>query len=60
MRLGRQRLDAGELGVVLLAKQRGIVSSATHVVAELRDAGLYLSPDLIADALSLVGEREED
>lgn len=50
----------GTLGVVLLAKQRGAVSSAAHLVAQLRNAGLYLSPDLIADALSLVGEREED
>jgi predicted nucleic acid-binding protein len=50
----------GTLGVVLLAKQRGIIASAAHLVAQLRDAGLYLSPDLIADALFLVGEREED
>lgn len=50
----------GTLGVVLLAKQRGILASAAHLVARLREAGLYLSPDLIADALSLVGEREEN
>jgi len=50
----------GTLGVVFLAKQRGIIASAADLLAQLRDAGLYLSPHLIADALSLVGEREED
>jgi len=50
----------GTLGVVLLAKQHGIIASAASLIAEISDAGLYLSPDLIAEALSLVGERQED
>ena len=50
----------GTLGVVLLAKQRGIIPSAADIVAQLRNAGLYLSPEVIGDALSLVGERDED
>lgn len=48
----------GTLGIVLLAKQRGAIPSAAQVLAELRNAGLYLSRNLLADALSLVGERE--
>lgn len=46
----------GTIGVVLLAKTRGLIPSAASVLTELRRAGLYLSPDLVAYALSLVGE----
>ncbi len=46
----------GTLGVVLLAKKRGLLPSAAAVLDELRAAGLYLSPSLVARALALVGE----
>jgi predicted nucleic acid-binding protein len=46
----------GTLGVVLLAKSRGIIPSAATIIAALQAAGLYLSPDLVAYALNLVGE----
>lgn len=46
----------GTLGVVLLAKARGLIPSAARLLGELQRAGLYLSPDLVAHALSLVGE----
>jgi predicted nucleic acid-binding protein len=46
----------GTLGLVLLAKRRGIVTSARSVIGRLRAAGMYLSDEVIAGALSLVGE----
>lgn len=46
----------GTLGVILLAKKRGLIPSAAAVFQELRAAGLYLSAALVARALVLVGE----
>lgn len=46
----------GALGVILLAKSRGISPSARSVMRELQSVGLYLSPELVADALALTGE----
>lgn len=46
----------GTLGVVLLAKDRGLVCEARPVVAELRQAGLYLTDTVTNGALALVGE----
>lgn len=46
----------GTLGVILLAKSRGIVPSVGSLIGALQDAGLYLSPNLVADALVLAGE----
>lgn len=46
----------GTLGLALLAKQRGVISSARSLTEELRHAGLYLSEPLIESALRLVGE----
>lgn len=46
----------GTLGVVLLAKSRGIIPSAATVIEALQAAGLYLSPDLVTHVLTLVGE----
>ena len=46
----------GCLGLALLAKKRGLVSSARPVVEELRRAGLYLSDEVIRHAVSVVGE----
>ena len=48
----------GTVGVVLLAKTRQVIPSAAAVLADLGHAGLYLSPNLVAHALSLVGEQE--
>jgi hypothetical protein len=41
---------------VLLAKQRGIIPAAATVLEALQLAGLFLSPELITQALALVGE----
>jgi predicted nucleic acid-binding protein len=47
----------GLLGVVLLAKRRGLVLSARRLMESLRhDAGVYLSKDLLDKALATVGE----
>ena len=43
-------------GLVLVARRRGVISSARQVIGRLRDVGMYLS-DAVADrALALVGE----
>jgi predicted nucleic acid-binding protein len=49
----------GTLGIVLLAKSRGIISSAAAVLTDLQVAGLYVSPSLVAHALDLVGEGKK-
>lgn len=46
----------GTLGIVLVAKKRGLIPSARSVMEDLIGAGLYLSPRVLADALSRVGE----
>lgn len=46
---------SGTLGLVLLAKQRGMISSARQVIATLKDHGMYLSEKTIDQALTLVG-----
>lgn len=46
----------GTLGIVLTAKQRGIIPSARPVLEQLRLCGMYLSDKVINQALRLVGE----
>jgi len=46
----------GTLGLVLAAKQRGLIPSARPVMEDLLRAGLYLSKDVLDAALSRVGE----
>jgi len=46
----------GTLGLVLVAKQRGRISSARALLGELRVAGMYLSDKVMNQALALVGE----
>lgn len=47
----------GLLGVVLLAKRKGFISDARHLIEQLvNEAGVYLDPDLINSALQTVGE----
>ena len=47
----------GTLGVVVLAKKRGLTASAADVLTDLRRAGLYLDDDIIRTALKTVSER---
>jgi predicted nucleic acid-binding protein len=46
----------GTLGLVLVAKQRGLVPAARPLLDRLRAAGLFLSQRVINDSLALVGE----
>lgn len=46
----------GTLGVVALARQRGVISSAREVLSELRSNGLWLCDALLEEILDLLGE----
>ncbi len=46
----------GTLGIVLIAKQRGKIPAARPVMQELRRHGMYLSDEVLDQALALVGE----
>ena len=46
----------GTLGLTLIAKQRGHISSARQVLEQLRQGGMYLSDEVMNEALALVGE----
>lgn len=46
----------GTLGLILVAKQRGVIAAARPVVEAVRRTGLYLSERVIAAALAEVGE----
>ena len=49
-------LLTGTLGIVLRAKQAGLVPAARPLVNELLRKGLYLSKDLVKLALEEIGE----
>jgi predicted nucleic acid-binding protein len=46
----------GTLGLALIAKQRGRIPSARDVLDQLRHGGMYLSDQVMNEALTLVGE----
>jgi predicted nucleic acid-binding protein len=46
----------GTLGIVLLAKQRGVIPAARPVLDVMRMAGMYLSDAVMNKALAMVGE----
>lgn len=46
----------GTLGLVLTAKQRGLIPAARPVLLQLRQAGMYLSDRVMNQALAMVGE----
>jgi uncharacterized protein len=46
----------GTMGLLLLAKELGIIANLAPLLADLVDAGLYLAPDLSARVLRLAGE----
>jgi predicted nucleic acid-binding protein len=46
----------GTLGIVLLAKRRGVIPAARRVIEDLRRSGMYLSDRVMDEALALVGE----
>jgi predicted nucleic acid-binding protein len=46
----------GTLGLILIAKRRGVIPAARPVIESVRAAGLYLSQRVIDAALAEVGE----
>jgi predicted nucleic acid-binding protein len=46
----------GTLGIVITAKQRGVIPAARPVLEQLRLCGMYLSDRVINQALALIGE----
>jgi predicted nucleic acid-binding protein len=55
-----QRLEmplTGTLGLLLLAKERGLVANLAPLLVELQEAGLYLGVALIDRVLRLAGEK---
>lgn len=46
----------GTLGIVLVAKRQGIIQAARPVLDTLRRSGMYLSDQILTDALRLIGE----
>ena len=60
--LGRRCADLlgiplyGTLGLVMTAKQRGLIAAARPVVLTLKQHGMYLSDRVIDRALALIGE----
>ena len=55
-----QRLEmplTGTLGLLLLAKERGLVANLAPLLVELQEAGLYLGAALIDRVLRLAGEK---
>lgn len=48
----------GTLGIVVLAKRRGLIMEAAPAFDALRESGLRVSADLLAAAKALAGESE--
>ena len=48
----------GSLGLLLLAKERGLLSSVEDAITQLVAAGLHLDGDLIAKVLRMAGESD--
>jgi uncharacterized protein len=48
---------SGTVGILLLAKEAGRIDSVSHCLNQLKEAGLFLSSNLIRRALQLAGEE---
>ena len=46
----------GTLGIVLFAKRQGVIQAARPVLDTLRRSGMYLSDQILTEALRLIGE----
>jgi predicted nucleic acid-binding protein len=46
----------GTLGLVLIAKKRGVLPAARPVLLKLKQSGMYLSDRVLDQALALIGE----
>lgn len=50
----------GTLGVLLAAKRRGLLSRIRPVIVAMREAGMYVSDDLVREVLASASEENED
>lgn len=48
----------GTLGIVLAARQEGLIPRVRPIFQRLLDAGMRIAPDVLDTALSLAGEKE--
>jgi uncharacterized protein len=46
----------GTLGLLLLAKEEGLITAVAPLIQQLLDQGLYFSPELVSRALTLARE----
>jgi predicted nucleic acid-binding protein len=46
----------GSLGILIKAKEQHLIDNLTDCIARMRDHGIWISPSLIQQALSAVGE----
>ena len=46
----------GTLGILLLAKEEGLVTDVAPLIKQLLDEGLHFSSELVSRALTLAGE----
>lgn len=46
----------GSLGIVVMARQKGLIVEAKPVVERIRRVGLYLDDGVVAKVLEMVGE----
>jgi predicted nucleic acid-binding protein len=56
-----QRLDlplTGTLGLLLAAKDKGLILALAPLIERLQEEGLYLAPELVTRVLELAGEKE--
>ena len=44
------------MGVILKAKENGIVKEVKPLISDLRDNGIYISENLFMDVLKMAGE----
>jgi len=47
----------GSIGIVLLAKRKGIIKEASPILKKFLESGIYLKEELLTEALALVGEK---
>jgi predicted nucleic acid-binding protein len=50
----------GSIGILVKAKQQGLVASLAHCLQEMRKKGIWISEELIRQALVAVGESVDD
>lgn len=50
----------GTLGVLIEARDRGLLERLAPAIGELREAGLWVTDDVVARVLALVGETPAD